>query len=416
MDQTSHEENYEGRRKRRLLRHWSAGKVFLSLVFTAAVFALGVQVGRGNLHIRGLSPVSQNTKLAGQLDLSSVNNVYGILKSNFDGSLNINNLINGAKEGLVGATGDPYTEFFNPKDAQAFNDELQGSITGIGAEIGTDDKGNIVIVSPLSGYPAEKAGLKPKDVIAAVNGKPTQGMSVYAVVGKIRGDAGTKVTLTIIRDEGNPFQVTITRQKITIPSVTWSESGSIGYMKISQFTSDTSDLAQKAANEFKAKGIKGVVLDLRGNPGGYLSAAVDVSSLWLDQGQTVVSQHRGSAVVSTEYATGNNILKGLPTVVLINDGSASASEITAGALHDNGKATLVGQKSFGKGSVQQVINLADGSEMKVTIAHWYTPGGKNINKEGIQPDIGVQITDDQAKAGQDPQKDKAFQIVGSKIH
>ncbi len=415
MEQTSQEEHEHSRKKRRLLHHWSTRRVFLSLVFTVAVFALGVQVGRGNLHIRGLSPVAQNKGLSGQLDLSSVNNVYSILKNNFDGTINTTDLINGAKEGLVGATGDPYTQFFNPKEAQAFNDELQGSIIGIGAEIGTDDNGNIVIVSPLDGYPAQNAGLKPKDVIAAINSKSTQGMSVDAAVSKIRGDAGTKVTLTIIRSEGNPFQVTITRTKITIPSVTWSESGSIGYMKISQFTDDTSDLAQKAANEFKAKGVKGVVLDLRSNPGGYLDAAVNVSSLWLDQGKTIVSERRGSTIISTEYSNGTNTLKGLPTAVLINDGSASASEITAGALHDNGAATLVGQKSFGKGSVQQVINLADGSEMKVTIAHWYTPDGKNINKQGIQPDVGVAITDAQAKAGQDPQKDKAFQIVQSKI-
>ncbi len=411
MEETSH----EGGRKRRLLHHWSTGKVLLSLVFTLLVFGLGLEVGRGNLHISGLSPVAQNKNLSGQLDFSSVNQVYGILRSDFDGSLNSTSLIDGAKAGLVEATGDPYTEYFNPKDARDFNNELSGSITGIGAEIGKDANDNIIVVSPLAGYPADKAGLKTKDIIAAINGQSTQGMSVSAAVTKIRGDIGTKVTLTLIRGDTNPFSVTITRTKITIPSVEWHEDGNIGYMKISQFTDDTSGLAKKAAQEFKDKGVKGVVLDLRGNPGGYLTAAVNVSSLWLDQGKTVVQERRGGTVVETEYASGDNILADLPTAVLINDGSASASEITAGALRDNGAATLVGQKSFGKGSVQQVINLADGSEIKVTVARWYTPNGKNIDKQGITPDVPLTITDAQAKAGQDPQKDKAYQIVTQKI-
>jgi len=222
--------------------------------------------------------------------------------------------------------------------------------------------------------------------------------------------------LTIIRGEGNPFNVTITRQKITIPSVTWSESGSIGYMKISQFTADTASLAQKAANEFKSKGVKGVVLDLRGDPGGYLQAAQQVSSLWVSSGQTIVSERRGNTVIDTLYASGDSTLNGLPTVVLIDGGSASASEITAGALHDDIGAILVGQKSFGKGSVQEVRNLPDGSELKVTIARWYTPNGKNIDKQGITPSVVVaEPTAAQVSAGQDPQKDKAFQIVRSKL-
>jgi carboxyl-terminal processing protease len=250
-------------------------------------------------------------------------------------------------------------------------------------------------------------------------------MSVDAVVNKIRGQANTKVTLTVVRDSGNPFDVTITRQKITVPSVTYSEDGNIGYLKISQFSTDTVGLAQKAAQEFKSKNVKGVILDLRGDPGGYLSGAVGVSSLWLDNGKTVVTERRGSTVVDTQTAIGGNLLKGLPTVVLIDGGSASASEITAGALHDNGVAQLVGAKSFGKGSVQQVFCLAPGSnlqaancpgaEIKITIAHWYTPNGKNINKQGITPDVAVSSDGVNPAAGTDPQKDKAIQILQTKI-
>lgn len=397
-------------------KRWSLAKIFISLLVTLLVFGGGLEVGRGNLHIEGLSPKSVNKNLPGQLDYSSVNQVYNLLKSDFDGNISSDKLLDGLKTGLVNSAGDPYTEYFNPTDAKALNNELAGSITGIGAELGTDANNDLVIVSPLSGYPADKAGLKPKDVIAAIDGKSTQGLGVDAAVSKIRGTVGTKVTLSIMRDGGTPFDLSIIRQQITIPSVKSEVDGNIGYLKISQFTNDTVGLAQKAAQDFKAKGVKGVVLDLRGNPGGYLSASVDVSSLWLSQGQTVVSERRGSTIISTEYATDNNLLHGLPTVVLIDAGSASASEITAGALHDNGAATLVGETSFGKGSVQEVENLTGGGELKVTIAHWYTPDGKNINKQGIKPDVQVTgATDAQTTAGQDPQKDKAYEILQSKI-
>lgn len=372
-------------------------------------------MGRGDLRINGLSTTSVNTNLPNQLDYSSVDEVYRLLKSDFDGALNQNQLIDGAKAGLVAATGDPYTQYFNPQQASDFKDQLAGEFSGIGAELGSDDSGSVIIVSPIAGYPAAKTGLKPKDIIAAVDGQSTSGMSIDAVVGKIRGPAGSKVVLTIVRGNGQPFDVSIAREKIIVPSVSWHVDGAIGYMKIGQFSTDTASLAAQAAQEFKAKGVKGLVLDLRGNPGGYLASAVEVSSLWLDPGKTVVSERRGNTIISTEQASGKHPFKGLPTVVLIDGGSASASEITAGALRDNGAATLVGQKSFGKGSVQQVENLPDGSEVKITTARWYTPAGKNIDKQGITADVSIGITDTQAKAGQDPQLDKAKQILLSKI-
>jgi carboxyl-terminal processing protease len=192
-------------------------KILTTLVLAALIFAAGLAIGRGNIQLKGLSKPSAKST-ASALDYTSVNQVYSILRSDFDGTLNKNQLTEGLKTGLVNATGDPYTEYFSPKEAKEFNDQLKGSITGIGAELGTTN-GNIVIVSPLAGFPAEKAGLKPKDVVAAINGKTTTGMTVSTAVRNIRGDAGTKVTLTIVRNNGNPFEVTITRQKITIPSV-----------------------------------------------------------------------------------------------------------------------------------------------------------------------------------------------------
>ncbi|MBX4199454.1 S41 family peptidase [Candidatus Saccharibacteria bacterium] len=270
-------------------------------------------------------------------------------------------------------------------------------------------------MAPLSGSPAEKAGLKPKDIVAGVDGKSIAGQSIDTVVKKIRGKENTNVTLTLVRNGGNAFNVTITRQKITVPSVKWQEDGNIGYMKINQFTDDTDKLSQQAAEEFKNKGVKAIVLDLRGNPGGYITGAINLSSMWLDPGKVVVQEKRGGKIIDVQKSTGDNPLLGIPTIVLIDSGSASASEITAGALKDNGAATLLGQKSFGKGSVQQVEHLLDGSELKVTIARWYTPAGKNIDKQGIAPDVTVIISDSDAKAGKDPQKDKAYQILQSKF-
>ena len=386
--------------KRRVLKS-------LAVLITAAViFTAGFGLGRLD------SSASPNRTA---FDYNSVEQLYGLLEKNFDGSLDRKELLDGIKSGLVSAAGDPYTEYFNPEEAEDFNSGLRGSFTGIGAELGADAKGNIVIVAPLAGYPAEKAGLKPKDQIAAVNGESTSGLNVGEAVRKIRGPADTKVTLTIVRTGTQAFDVTITRAKITVPSVTYEVDGDIGYLKISQFTEGTVELVNNAAREFKAKRIKGIVLDLRSNPGGYLDTSVAVASLWLDNGKTVVSERRGSAVLSTKYSRGSHPFKGLPTVALINEGSASAAEIMAGALRDNGAATLVGAKTFGKGSVQQVENLPDGAELKVTIARWYTPNGKNIDKQGITPDVAVKISDADQEAERDTQKDKAYEILRSKV-
>jgi carboxyl-terminal processing protease len=397
-------------------KKWPLKRIGATLLAALLIFVAGIEVGNGSLHARNVDSNGKVLSLPEQLDYNSVSSIYKLLKSNFDGTLDQKKLEDGLKTGLVEATGDPYTNYFNAKDAKDFNQELTGSFTGIGAELGSDNDNHIVIVSPLSGYPAEKAGLKPKDIIAAVDGNSTYGMSIDSVVKKIRGPENTNVTLTIVRGSNTPFDVTISRAKISVPSVETKVEGSVGYIKISQFSQDTYSLVQSAAQDFKTKGVKGIVLDLRGDPGGYLESAVNISSLWLDKGKVVVSERKGGKTQNTDYATGNNLLKGFPTVVLIDGGSASASEITAGALHDNGIATLVGTKSFGKGSVQQVIPLKDGSELKVTIAHWYTPNGKNINKQGITPDVQVDKTDADTKAGRDPQKDKAYEIIHSKIN
>lgn len=386
----------------------------IAVVLVAGIFGLGWAGGSGRLHFNHDNLLTTQNS-GSNIDYSSVNQVYNLIKQDYDGQLQSAKVLDGLKQGLAKATGDPYTEYFNPADSKAFSEQLSGSFQGIGAELGSDKNGNVVIISPLSGYPADKAGLKPKDLIFKVNGKSTSDMSVDSVVKLIRGPKNTSVKLSISRDSQPPFDVTITRAEIDIPSVTYKEDGNIGYLKISQFGPDTVNLATKAAKEFKDKGVKGVVLDLRGNPGGYLDGAVGVSSLWLKSNQKVVEERRAGQSIRTDYASGRPVLDGLPTVVLIDAGSASASEITAGALHDNGAATLVGEKSFGKGSVQQIEQLSGGGSIKITIARWFTPKGRNIDKEGIEPDVKIVISDADAKAGTDTQKDKAYQLVTSKF-
>lgn len=379
------------------------------LVIIGLVFLFGLNIGNGRITFMTQTGVQKN--LPNKLDYTSVDEVYKALKANFDGTLDTNKLLDGAKKGLVNAAGDPHTEYLSAEEYKAFNSELTGSFTGIGAELSQDAKGNIVIVAPIAGFPAEKAGLKPKDIIIQIDGNSTVGMTTSQAVDKIRGPKGTSVTLKVVRD-GQPLDFKITRDDISIPSVTSKVENGVGYLTISRFGEDTAGLSQKAAQSFKDQNVKAVVLDLRSNPGGLLDAAVSVSSLWLPEGKTVLTERRDGVVTNTYKATGNPILLGMPTAVLIDSGSASASEITAGALKDNGVATLVGEKSYGKGSVQQLVKLNGGGVLKVTIAHWYTPGGKNIDKVGITPDTVVKISADDAKNGSDPQKAAALKAIG----
>lgn len=385
-------------------------KVLVGVALAVIVFGAGVKAGQGDLSFGGdavfRKSVSKN--LPANLDYTSVEQLYDLLKKNFDGQLSEKDLLEGLKAGLAKASGDQYTEYMNPDAAKEFTDDLNGTFSGIGAELGKEEQA-IVVIAPIAGYPAQKAGLQPKDVIAEIDGQSAYDISVTEAVKKIRGPAGTKVKLKILRNKAEEHEFEITREQITIPSVEKQMlEGNIGYIKISRFAEDTAKLSREAAAEFKQAGAKGVVLDLRSDPGGFLDAAVDVSSLWLPKGKTVLQEKRDGVVVKTYGSTGTATLQGIPTVVLIDEGSASASEITAGALKDNGVATLIGTKSFGKGSVQTVEQLPDGGVLKVTIARWFTPGGKNIDKEGIEPDQKVDRSADDIKNNRDPQKDAAL--------
>lgn len=376
-------------------------------------FVLGVNIGNGRIKLEAdkLPITSSQQKLPDDLDYSSVEQVYDALRTSYDGELTEDELLNGLKEGLVEATGDQHTEYLSAEEAEEFNEQLNGSFSGIGAELGQEND-QIVIIAPLAGYPAEKAGLRPQDVLIKIDDESAFELSVSEAVSKIRGPEGSKVKLTVVRDGAEELTFDIERAQITIPSVT-SEvlDGTIGVLTVSRFGDDTSRLAREAAADFKRRGVTGVILDVRGNPGGLLNEAVGLSSLWLEKGTTVLEEKRDGVTIETFRAEGSAPLKGIPTVVLIDEGSASASEIVAGALKDNKAATLMGAKTYGKGSVQQLEDLIAGGVLKVTIARWYTPNGKNIDQEGIDPDKVVERTDEDYASGRDPQLEVAREAL-----
>lgn len=384
-------------------------KTFINIFVLVAVFLVGLGIGSNKIALGpdGVFRKSIQKTENNKLDYSGVEEIYSKLEEGFDGQLDGTKLEDGLKSGLVASAGDPYTEYMNASDSKDFSDQLKGTFEGIGAELGKDGQ-SIIIISPIDGFPAQKAGLKSKDIISKINDESAYNITISDAVKKIRGPKGTQVKLEIIRD-GKAIKFDITREQINIPSVK-SEitDDNIGIIKISRFGEDTVDLANKAADEFKSKNVKGVILDMRGDPGGLLDASVGVSSLWLPKGKTILEEKRDNKVIKTYTSNGKATLSGIPTIVLVDGGSASASEITTGALKDNGFATVVGTKTYGKGSVQEVRPLDDGGVLKVTIAHWFTPKGININKTGIEPDQKVEVSDDDIKANRDPQKDAAL--------
>ncbi len=380
----------------------SKSTLLLSVALVAVVaFVAGT---RSDQLYAAIAPVFGIKASADTLDTAVLQQAFRELKANYDGSLDAGKLTDGAARGMVAAAGDRYTVFMDKEEAEQFNKDLRGEISGIGCEIGVrGDRATVLRV--LADSPAQAAGMKAGDIFVSVNGEAVEGLDATTVASKVRGEKGTTVKLVMQRGEEQK-EFTITRAEVTDASVRWSIDNGIGTMTMSRFDDDTGRLATQAATEFKAQGVKGVVLDLRGNGGGYLSAAVDVAGIWLDN-KVVVTEKANGKVTGTEKTGSNALLGGMKTVVLVNGASASASEIVAGALQDHKAATIVGEKTFGKGTVQKVVNLLDGRLLKVTIARWYTPNGKNITKEGISPDTKVELTSEDANAGRDPQLDMA---------
>ncbi|MEA3449690.1 MAG: S41 family peptidase [Patescibacteria group bacterium] len=325
-------------------------------------------------------------------------------------------LFYGALRGMVSAVGDPYTVFMNPIIAKEFNDDLKGTFEGIGAEIGIKND-VLTIIAPLPDMPAEKAGLMAGDKVFAIDGEITAGISIDSAVNKIRGSKDTDVVLTIRRDgEEELFDITITRGQIFVKSInTKITEDNILSIKITNFNNDTERLFSEAVHEVLDNDVAGIIVDLRNNPGGYLDTAIEMASEWVDDKIVVVEKYSEERLIE-HLARGRARLADFKTVVLVNQGSASASEIVSGALRDHEKAIIIGKKTFGKGSVQTLNKFADGSSIKITVAKWLTPNGRSINDDGIMPDYEVEFTRDDYDNFRDPQFDAAIEyLLGNDI-
>ena len=387
-------------------------KVERSTLVLVSVFMLVLGFAGGSRidDIRNLIAPVFGLKKVERIDFSNVEKTYQALASNFDGEIDKQKIIDGASKGLVEAVGDKYTEYMTSKEAEEFNKSLSGDVgTGIGVELAKDGD-SVKVVRVLAKNPAESAGILVGDVISKVNGEDVSKENVSEISKKIRGDAGTTVKIGVVRgNEKKEFSVT--RAKIENPSVELSKKDGVATLSIYRFDSETGVLAKKYAEEIKNEGISKVILDLRGNGGGYVQAAKTVASLWLEKNALIVNEKTGSKTVEEIRATGDNPLKGIKTVILLDGSSASASEIVAGALKEHKAAQIVGEKSYGKGSVQTTMDMPNGALLKVTIAKWFTPSGKNISNNGILPDIKVSAPKGESYLLNDIQKNKALEIL-----
>ena len=383
---------------------WEEKRITLgnSIIIAAATLLVGLLIG---LNWPNWSPY-----LGGDandsLNFSSLNTVYQKLASTYDGEILKSDLIEGAKKGMVAALGDQYTVYMDAEESKDFNNSLHGNVgSGIGIEMGLRD-GYVRVLRTLPDNPARAAGILAGDIIYKVNGEEVYSLTSDVISQKIRGEAGTEVTITVIRS-GEEKSFTMVRETINNVSAYVEYDGTTAIVTLTRFDTDTGRLVQNFAQEFASRGITKVILDLRDNGGGYVSAAKDLLSLWISDEVILVQKSTHFGDSTTKAATGNDILKSTKTIVLINGSTASASEIVAGALQDYQKATLVGEKTYGKGVVQNLYNLNSGTSLKVTTASWYTPLGRSINKTGIEPDIEIKRSYDDINLMRDPQLDKA---------
>lgn len=376
-----------------------------TVIISAVVFLVGFVAGTRQEEIFetiGLTPASS-------LDLSSINDIYKRLSSSFNGDLDPYALVEGAKKGLVEASGDRFTAYLTEEEAAEFRRSLEGDVgAGIGVEIGLRN-GVVTVVRPLKDNPAIKAGIKAGDVIAKVNDEDVTALDPESVSNKIRGEAGTSVKIQIYRS-GEPLEFALMREKINNPSATVDYIEGVAIIRLTRFDSDTGSLVKTIAKDINNRGISKIILDLRGNGGGYVTAAQEVLSLWLDNKVALIEKSKGS---SSELKTskGGAVLAGKRTIVITDSTSASASEIVVGALRDHGVATSLGETTYGKGSVQQVYETDGGGLLKVTVARWYTPKGNNIDNEGIRPDVEIKMTFDDINEGNDKQLKRALELI-----
>jgi len=396
-------------------------KNFAFILILLAVFLGGWQLGFAGYQLDlKFNPPSlkiENKKVtSGEINFSPLWDVLDRINEDYlfrpvDGT----KLLYGAISGLVKALGDPYTAFLDPTENIQFNDSLEGVYEGIGAELGLRND-RLIIVAPLGGSPAEAKGIRAGDKILEIDGSSTSGLSVTEAVTKIRGEAGTVIELTLQRGSESSFKVSITRAQITVKSVNVEKKdGGIYYLEVTRFGETTNDEWDEAVEEVMSQetGVKGIVLDLRSNPGGYLNSAVYLASEFLASGSVVLQEDAGGdrSTLSVQSTKNDHAFAGIPVVVLIDEGSASASEILAGALSERAGAKLVGEKSFGKGTVQDAADFDDGSGLHLSVAKWLTPKGVWVHDKGLEPDFKVELTDEDINAGRDPQLDKALDLL-----
>lgn len=347
------------------------------------------------------------------LDFSLFWDVYNIVKERHidSGVFDLVKIRDEAIIGMLRGIGDPFTNYFPPKESQRFLEDIGGKFGGVGIEIGIRDD-VLTVIAPLADTPGARAGILAGDVIIAIDDESTADLSLEESVGKIRGDRGTQVKLTINRDgEIKDFEITRAEIKIPAARVTYLEDDSIAHVQLITFNRNIDPEFEKIANEIISKKVDRIILDLRNNPGGLLDSAINISSWFLSSTDIVVGEDFGNGERNNFTAYNNGKLRGKKVVILINKGSASASEIVAGALRDNNNIQLIGQTTFGKGSVQDVSELSNKGSVKFTIARWLTPDGHSIDKTGLVPDVEVELTTEDFEAGEDPQLDKAVEII-----
>ena len=396
----------------------------LILLFSSATFAGGWFFGNQGYEIRvegqfsnikGVQIINKETaQTPKNIDFSIFWQTWDILSArHVDRPLDPQKLLYGALKGLAEAVGDPYTAFLPPEENKEVKDNLNGRYEGIGAELGMRDD-QLTVISPLDGSPAEAVGVQPGDVILKIDDEETSNLSLSESVSRIRGPAGTSVRLTLKRGDDEPFEVTIRREQITIKSISWEQKDDgVIYIRVARFGEQTNQDWDSAIDEIinnQSSMIKSIILDVRSNPGGYLQASIHIASEFVNTG-VIVYEEFGTGQRQPFNSDHRGQLTQVPVVVLIDEGSASASEILAGALRDLKRAQLVGKKSFGKGTVQDAVEFTDGSSVHVTIARWLTPNGDRLDGIGLTPDVVVERTEEDVAAGKDVQLEKAIEIV-----
>ncbi len=395
--------------------------ITISILLLGGVFGIGLYMGYSHRsEIDKVSSVAnKNPSFETTADFNAFWKAWNILKekSIYSDKITDQERVWSAIGGLASAAGDPYTTFFDPKENKLFKDEIKGSFSGIGAEIGMKDK-ILTVIAPLKDTPSWNAGIKKGDKILKIDKTIMNNTSVDSAINMIRGEKGTPVTLTILRlGESETREITIIRDTINIPTIeTESLPDDIFLIKFYSFSENSDKLFADALNEFSKSGSHKLIVDLRGNPGGYLEAAVNIASWFIDEGKVIVSEDFGSSRKAQVYRSHGPRLfnDNLQFVVLVDGGSASDSEILAGALKEHKIATLVGEKTFGKGSVQELVDITPETSLKVTVAKWLTPNGVSISQSGLDPDIKIPLTLKDYESKKDPQMDKAVEILKAK--